>query len=131
MLITREVDYALRALRALHKNGLLSASAVAQLENMPKAITLKILNQLHAVGIVESRRGVSGGYFLLQPCGELTLYDLFRAIGEPICLNRCLQEGYQCENNLDDDCGICHELERVQTVLNSELRRTPLSDLFA
>lgn len=130
-MITREMDYALRALRALHQEGQLSASDVAQKENMPKAITLKILNQLHSVGIVESRRGANGGYLLRQPCGELTMYDLFRAIGSAPLLNRCLRQDYQCENFPDGDCGICRELERVQAVLNTELRRTPLSDIFA
>lgn len=130
MLITREMDYSLRILRALHRKGQLSAASVARLENMPKAITLKILNQLHAVGIVESRRGVSGGYFLGRSCGDLTLYDLFCATGEPPLLNRCQQAEYQCENLARDDCGICRELNRVQAVLDRELRRVPLSEVL-
>lgn len=55
MLITRELDYAIRTLRALHRHGQLSAAAVAELEHMPKAITLKTLSRLHGAGIVESR----------------------------------------------------------------------------
>nr|WP_302606756.1 Rrf2 family transcriptional regulator [uncultured Alistipes sp.] len=83
MLVTREMDYALRILRALHREGQLSAAAVARQENMQKAITLKLLNRLLAAGIVESRRGVSGGYFLKRPCEELSIYDVFQSIGEP------------------------------------------------
>lgn len=131
MLITRELDYAMRTLRALHRHGLLSAGAVAELEHMPKAITLKTLSRLHSAGIVASRRGVGGGYFLLRPCGELTLLDLFRALGEPPVLNRCQRDGYRCENHPDGGCSICRELSRVQSVLDKELQRTPLSDIFA
>ena len=40
----REMDYALRVLRALHQNGQQSAAAIAQREHMPKAITLKLLS---------------------------------------------------------------------------------------
>jgi len=124
------MDYTLRILRALYREGQLSAAAVAQREHMQKAITLKILKRLLASGIVESRRGVSGGYFLKRRCEDLSIYDIFQAIGEPTLINRCQREGYQCENFQKGGCGICRELCRVQGILNQELQRTPLSDIF-
>ena len=130
MLVTREMDYALRILRALHREGQLSAAAVARQEHMQKAITLKLLNRLLSSGIVESRRGVSGGYFLKRSCQELSIYDVFQAIGEPPLLNRCQREGYQCENFPKGGCGVCRELGRIQDSLDRELRRMPLSDIF-
>lgn len=130
MLVTREMDYALRILRALHREGQLSAAAVARQENMQKAITLKLLNRLLAAGIVESRRGVSGGYFLKRPCAELSIYDVFQSIGEPPLLNRCQREGYRCENFPGGGCGVCRELSRIQESLDRELQRMPLSDIF-
>ena len=68
MLMTREMDYALRILRALYQEGQLSAAAIAQRESMPKAVTLKVLKQLRAAGLVSSLRGSSGGYVLQRPC---------------------------------------------------------------
>lgn len=130
MLVTREMDYSLRILRALHRNGQLSAAAVARQEHMQKAITLKLLNRLLAAGIVESRRGVSGGYFLRRSCEDLSIYDVFQAIGEPPLLNRCQREGYACENFPKGGCGVCRELGRIQKALDRELQRTPLSDIF-
>ncbi len=41
--MTREMDYALRILRALHQEEQLSAAAIAQREHMPKAVTVMIL----------------------------------------------------------------------------------------
>lgn len=132
MLVTREMDYALRILRALsRKEGSLSAAAVAQAEHMPKAVTLKIMKRLHAAGIVESRRGASGGYQLAPPSASITLYDLFSAMGEPIRVNRCQAPGYLCENLPPGSCGICREFSRLQTVLDAELRRTPLREIFS
>ena len=130
MLMTREMDYALRILRALHCGGQLSAAAIAEEENMPKAVTLKILKELHAAGLVSSRRGSSGGYSLNGPCEELYLKDLFQALGDPVYVNRCQRPGYQCENRREDGCGLCRELSRVQRVLDEELRKTPLSAIF-
>ena len=118
MLMTREMDYALRILRALYQEGQLSAAAIAQKESMPKA------------RLVSSRRGASGGYVLEESCEALYLGDLFQALGEPVYVNRCQQPGYQCENHQEGRCGLCRELSRVQQVLNVELRKTPLSAMF-
>ncbi len=130
MLITREMDYALRILRALHQGGQLSAAAIAQQEHMPKAVTLKILKHLHAAGLVASRRGSSGGYLLDRPCETLYLADLFQALEEDLYVNRCQQPGYRCENRPQGECGLCRELSRIQGVLDGELRKTPLSVIF-
>lgn len=131
MLVTREVDYALRILRALDREGQLSAAVIAQREHMQKAITLKLLNRLLAAGIVESRRGVSGGYFLKRRCEDLRITDVFQAIDEPPMVNRCQREGYVCENFPSGDCGVCREFRRIQGILDAELRRMPLSDIFS
>lgn len=130
MLVTREMDYALRILRALYQNKQLSAAAIAQREHMPRAVTLKILKELHAAGLVTSRRGSSGGYLLSRPCETLYLGDLFQALGESLLVNRCQRPGYRCENRPEGDCGLCRELSRIQQILDAELRKTPLSAMF-
>jgi len=128
--MTREMDYTLRILRALYGEKQLSAAAIAQREHMPKAITLKILRRLRSAGMVDSCRGAGGGYFLRQSCEEMNLWDVFRALEEPLYLNRCQSPGYRCENRSEDGCGVCRELQRIQEVLNGELRKTPLSTIF-
>lgn len=130
MLMTREMDYALRVLRALYRDGQLSAAAIAEKEHMPKAITLKILKRLLNAELVSSRRGPSGGYLPQRPCEELYLGDLFQALGEPVYINRCQRPDYRCENRQEAGCGLCRELSRIQTVLDGELRKTPLSEMF-
>ena len=131
MLVTREMDYAMRVGRALDSlDGLATAAGVAEREQMPQAVTLKILKRLTTAGIVESRRGPAGGYRLRQSPEALTLYDLFRVFGREPLLNRCQAADYRCENYPDGDCGTCRELCRIQEILDAELRRTPLSRLF-
>ena len=131
MLVTREMDYAMRVVRALDSlDGLATAAGVAEREQMPQAVTLKILKRLTTAGIVESRRGPAGGYRLRQSPEALTLYDMFRVFGREPLLNRCQAADYRCENYPDGDCGTCRELCRIQEILDAELRRTPLSRLF-
>lgn len=131
MLVTREMDYAMRVVRALDsREGLATAADVAEREQMSQAVTLKILKRLTAAGIVESRRGAAGGYRLRQSPETLTLYDLFRVFGREPLLNRCQAADYRCENRPDGDCGTCRELCRIQEILEAELQRTPLRQLF-
>lgn len=131
LLVTREMDYAMRVVRALDgRESLDTAAIVAEREQMSPAVTLKILKRLTAAGIVESRRGAAGGYRLRRPSEELTLYDLFRVFGKEPLLNRCQAADYRCENYPEGDCGTCRELCRIQAILDAELRRTPLSRLF-
>lgn len=130
MLVTREMDYAIRAVRVLDRNGQLSASAVAEREHMQPAMTYKVLKKLQKAGVVESRRGVEGGYLLKRSSGELTLLDLFRAMEEELLVNECLKKGYRCVNNADGCCGPHGEFCRIQQVLEAELGRTPLRALF-
>ena len=131
MLVTREMDDAMRVIRGLDgREHLETAAGIAERENMPQAVTLKILKHLTAAGIVESRRGAAGGYRLKRPPSQLTIYDLFLVFGKEPLLNRCQTADYHCENYPGGGCGTCRELCRIQEILNAELRRTPLSELF-
>ena len=130
MLVTREIDYAMRIIRALRGGEQLTAAAVAEREQMQRPVALKILKRLTAAGIVESRRGAGGGYRLRRPPEGLTLYDLFEVLKKPPLLNRCQEAGYRCENHPDGDCGTCRELNRIQAILDAELKRTSLGDIF-
>ena len=130
MLMTREMDYALRVLRALYQEGQQSAAAIARRENMTKAVTLKMLKRLHGAGLVSSQRGSNGGYALSRPCEELYLSDLILALGGPLLINRCQNPDYRCENRPEGGCGLCRELSRIQEVLDGEFRKTPLSAIF-
>lgn len=128
MLISREMDYALRILRALSQSPC-SAAVIAGQEHLTRSMALKVLNRLKKAGIVEAERGQDGGYRLCPDWEDLTLYDLFAALEDPLYLNRCQEPGYQCECR-PHGCEFCAELGRVQAVLNQELQRTKLGVLL-
>lgn len=128
--MTREMDYAIRIVRALYRNGQLSAAQIAKKEQMQKAITYKVLKKLAKAKIVESRRGIDGGYRLCKPCNEFRFYDLFLAVKEDLLLTECLKTGYLCENNENGHCGAHREFCRIQQILETELKRTPLNKLL-
>ena len=87
MRISAKVDYALRAaieLAALNVDGPVKGEALATAQGIPLRFLENILGDLRNAGVVESRRGVEGGYLLARPAAEITLADVIRAVDGPL-----------------------------------------------
>jgi len=131
MVITREIDYAFRAIRALSGGSRLNTKAICQKENIPMDFTYKILKKLSQSGIVSIERGVAGGYILTADLARITLYDVIKAVDEPLLLSVCMDCHYSCPNNTGEkNCMIHEELCRVQQAVVEELKRKSFAEIF-
>ena len=130
MLITREMDYAVRVVRALKDGTKVSATDVAKKEHLPLAITYKVLNSLLKSKLIGSMRGVNGGYYLKCDLSQTTLYDICVALGEDMSITECIREGFDCINNRCGECMLNKEFTRIQSALNRELQKTTLDKLL-
>ena len=130
MLITREMDYAVRIIRALKDGTKVSATEVARKEHLPQAITYKVLNSLLKSKLIGSMRGVNGGYYLKCDLSKTTLYDICSALGEDMSITECVRDGYDCINNRCGECILNKEFNRIQSSLNRELKKTTLDKLL-
>ncbi|RKS71448.1 Rrf2 family protein [Motilibacter peucedani] len=87
MRITAKADYAVRAaahLAAAEPGVWVKADAIAAAQRVPNAFLLTILAVLRDGGIVESRRGLEGGYRLAHAPKDLVVADIIRAIDGPL-----------------------------------------------
>ena len=87
MRISAKTDYALRAaieLAALKSDAPVKGEAIATAQGIPLRFLENILGDLRNAGIVESRRGVEGGYLLARPADEIALADVIRAVDGPL-----------------------------------------------
>ncbi|MDD7388421.1 MAG: Rrf2 family transcriptional regulator [Lachnospiraceae bacterium] len=131
MFITREADYGIRTVRALSSGQKMNITAICEQENVPRQFAYKILKELSRAGIVSIIRGVSGGYILKADPAELTLYDIISVVDQDLFLNKCLEPDYDCERDRDlAPCRVHRELMRIQTILEEELKKTPVSELI-
>ena len=130
MFITREIDYAVRIVRALKNEIKLSAIEIARKESIPQAVSYKVLHLLLKSKVIGSMRGASGGYYLKWDLTKMTLYDICMALGENMMITECLKEGYDCINNRCGRCLVNKEFERIQNVIKLELQRTTLDKLL-
>lgn len=124
MELNRATDYAFRAvlyLSKLPRGQVVEAKVIAEEEKIPIRFLLKIFRFLTQAGIVESFRGVNGGYTLTQSPRDITLKDVLEAVEGPIYINRCLIAPEECNKRHAVRCSIHKALHSVQQTLNKEL----------
>ncbi len=62
----------------------MKGDVIAEAQDIPLKFLENILGELKHVGIVNSRRGAQGGYWLNRPADEVTLADIVRAVEGPL-----------------------------------------------
>ena len=85
--VSAKADYAIRAaveLAAADGGGPVKGDRIAQAQEIPSNFLENILADLRNAGIVQSRRGADGGYWLAQPAAEISLADIIRAVDGPL-----------------------------------------------
>jgi Rrf2 family protein len=105
MQITRQADYALRAVIYLSRLGAderAATSQIAQEQRIPPSFLAKIVSQLSVAGLLQTSRGARGGVSLAKAPEEISVLDVVEAIDGPILLNECVGCGGVC--TFGDDC---------------------------
>ncbi|MCU0795067.1 MAG: Rrf2 family transcriptional regulator [Akkermansiaceae bacterium] len=84
MRISQKLDYACRAMVQLAKRHdgktLTRLEELAQREAVSANFLVQILNDLKRAGLVDSRRGKTGGYLLPREPSDITLLDIILAV---------------------------------------------------
>lgn len=90
MQVTAKSDYAVRAMLEIAAAGgaPVKGEAVAASQEIPPAFLESILSEMRQSGLLNSRRGPDGGYWLARPAAEITVADIVRAADGPLALVR-------------------------------------------
>ncbi|SHJ84574.1 RrF2 family transcriptional regulator [Desulfofundulus thermosubterraneus] len=132
MRLNQATDYAFRAvlyLAQLPTGEVVEAQAIATQECIPIRFLLKILRLLTKAGIVDSYRGVGGGYALARPPVEITLLDVLVAVGGTLQINRCLVDAEFCSKQGPSHCPVHRALGSIQETLIQEFKRYNFAQL--
>jgi Rrf2 family protein len=84
--VSAKADYAIRAAVELAAagDGPIKGDRVAQAQEIPPNFLENIFGDLRNAGLVASRRGADGGYWLARPADEISLADVIRAVDGPL-----------------------------------------------
>src|SRR5881409_3204804 len=128
-------EYTLRALLVLGQNyssqPVLRIQTISRLQNIPKRFLEQILNELKSAGIVESRRGVAGGYRLRMAPEQVTLAEVIRYIEGPLAPVSCVSERFyeRCTCPDEPNCGIRSVMKDVREAIVKILESVTLAQL--
>ncbi len=99
MQLTRGADYAIRAMIYMAKSPEGTRFLLPDLARrigVPHDFLSKVLQALRHAGLVQSRRGRSGGFEILPAGRNATIKSVVEAIDGPIRLNLCIAPGDVC-----------------------------------
>jgi Rrf2 family protein len=128
MQITRQADYAVRAVYYLTTLGSESRAATSQIaeeQHIPPSFLAKIISQLSVAGLLHTSRGARGGVSLARDPEKISLLDVVEAIDGPILLNECVNDTSAC--TFSDDCPMRPVWCEAQQDLVARLRATNFS----
>ncbi len=128
--MSRTAEHAVRAILHLAVNGPgpVKAADIARELGAPANYMSKTLHSLAGAGIVDSRRGPTGGFRLAADPEALTLAEIIEVVDDPAPKDACLVSSARCSERTP-----CHLHARWKTVSNqvwSPLRRTTIADLL-
>jgi len=118
MRVSAKADYAIRAAVELAAagEGPVKGDRIAKAQSIPPNFLENILGDLRNAGIVGSRRGAEGGYWLARPAEGVSLADVIRAVDGPLANVRGVRS-----DELEYD-GSAKALEQVWIAVRASLR---------
>lgn len=133
--ITKVTDYAIVVLCCLvKKQVLLSASDVAKLVNLQPPTVSKVLKLLVKSNLVQSQRGIEGGYKLCVDPKTITVSHIVECLEGPIELTACSKlnkieavAASSCEHI--SDCQLSKPWQKINHAINTVLKSITLYEL--
>ena len=137
-MISKKTKYAINALvylaREYKENGEpIQISRIAESENIPRKFLEAILLDLRNAGILNSRKGKTGGYYLHKSPAEINVADVMRLFDGPIALLPCVTYMYyeRCEECKDEAiCGIRSVFMDVRNETVNMLKSASLAEIM-
>ncbi|KAB8154159.1 Rrf2 family transcriptional regulator [Kordia sp. TARA_039_SRF] len=134
-MLSKKTKYGLKALSYIAKKGddaPVLISEIATEENISKKFLEAILLQLKNNGLLGSKKGKGGGYYLIKTPKEINVASLIRILEGPIAMLPCVSLNFyeKCDDCKDEaQCGLHHIMIEVRDNMLAVLENKTLDDL--
>src|SRR5271170_5477303 len=135
-MLSNKAKYALKALMVLAKEygqGPVLISDVAQREGIPRKFLELILLELKNQGILQSKKGKGGGYFLARTPQSVSVGQVVRIMEGPLAPLPCVSKTsyMRCRECRDErSCGIRIVMKDVRDATAKIMDSTSLADML-
>ena len=139
MRLSKRGEYGLRAMITLagpvDKNGaptMMQIKEIAVREQISSKFLEQILLALKNAGLLHSKMGVGGGYYLAQPPQAISLGNIVRVLDGPLAPVNCVsQMAYErCGCPDQESCGLRLAMLDVRNAIADILDNTTLADVL-
>lgn len=131
MKITKETDYAFRIVLFLSmnqgENKRFSGDELVEINEIPKNLGKRILTRLVEGKVINSKKGIGGGFCLERDRKEITLFDVMNII-EVMDFKDCVANNEICDFK-SGRCAIHMTMEKIREVLFDEFKKVTFEDL--
>lgn len=130
--MTKLTDYAsvLMTFFAREPERAHNARDLAQETHLPLPTVSKVLKALARAGLLESQRGLRGGYALARDAAEISLADILAAMEGPVSLTQCNEpQGRRCPQ--ESLCPVTDNWKRINHVVRQALSNITLAEMAA
>ncbi|HTH46564.1 MAG TPA: Rrf2 family transcriptional regulator [Candidatus Limnocylindria bacterium] len=129
-------EYALRALQVLAElraEAVVPMQTIAERQNIPRRFLEQILHSLKTGGLVESRRGITGGYRLARPPEEIPLASIIRHVDGALAPLSCVSQKFYEKCSCPDEarCALRSVMKEVRDTVAGMMERLTLADLVS
>jgi len=133
-MLSNRAQYAFRALTYLvdkYDQGPVLISDIARKKKIPLKFLENILLELKKAGILESKKGKGGGYYIKQDPSKTSIAAVVRIVNGPIAMLPCVSLYFyqRCKNCDEKNCGLHDVMEGVRDATLNILEHRTLKDL--
>ncbi|WP_147676153.1 RrF2 family transcriptional regulator [Algibacter pacificus] len=134
-MLSKKTKYGLKALAFIARNqsdSPVPVNEIAKHEKIPQKFLESILLTLRKAGILSSKKGKHGGYYLRQPATEVKMTDVMRVLEGPIAMVPCVSLNFyeKCDDCPDEDqCSVNKLMIMIRDNTLKVLRDNTLADL--
>ncbi|MFS4482312.1 RrF2 family transcriptional regulator [Hyunsoonleella sp. 2307UL5-6] len=134
-MLSKKTKYGLKALTFIARSGddvPVQVSVIAKSEQIPQKFLESILLTLRKSGILGSKKGKHGGYYLRSTPSEIKMTDVMRVLEGPIAMVPCVSLNYyeKCDDCPDEhQCSVHKLMIQVRDNTLKVFRNTTLADL--
>lgn len=134
-MLSKKSQYAFKALTYLSgkfEQGPVLISEISKKKKIPLKFLENILLELKKAGILDSKKGKGGGYFLKKNPSKVKVADVIRLVNGPIAMLPCVSLYFyeRCKNCDEKHCGLHDMMIEVRDASLNILENRTLNDLL-
>jgi Rrf2 family protein len=134
-MLSKKSQYAFKALAYLTEKfnqGPVLISEISTRKRVPLKFLENILLELKKAGILESKKGKGGGYYLKKDPSQIKVATIVRIVNGPIAMLPCVSLNFyrRCDNCDESSCGLHDIMIMVRDASLNIMETKTLADLL-